>query len=290
MAEREGQIQWHQGFYGSVELELRAWQDSLVFEKEHELSKQPVRMDMLIVKKKRDIQIDIPFGRIFRQYNILEYKSPEDGLTIDDFFKVIGYAGLYKGLGKNVDEISAKELTVSLFRHRHPRRLFQALEDMGAAISRAEQGIYYVSGFFNIPVQVVATGELPASGHSSLRLLSSHLEWEEFRVFLEGAREMIRPGDLENVRAILEVSASANPELLEKVRRDEHMVNTLETIFKERFDAKYAEGHRAGVAEGTAANLQGLMQSMHLSLEDAMNLLMIPENERSRYRDLLSKQ
>jgi glyoxylate carboligase len=27
-----------------------------------------------------------------RRHNVLEYKSPEDGLTIDDFYKAVGYA------------------------------------------------------------------------------------------------------------------------------------------------------------------------------------------------------
>ena len=95
----EEKIQWHQGFCGAVEWELRACKQDLTFETEHELSKKPLRVDLLIIKKNRDVEIKTAYGRAFRRFNVIEYKSPEDGLTIDDFYKAIGYAMLYKGLG-----------------------------------------------------------------------------------------------------------------------------------------------------------------------------------------------
>ena len=47
-----------------------------------------------------------------RKYNIIEYKSSKDELNIDDYYKTVGYACLYKGYGENVDIIPADELTV----------------------------------------------------------------------------------------------------------------------------------------------------------------------------------
>ena len=47
-----------------------------------------------------------------RKYNIIEYKSSKDELIIDDYYKTVGYACLYKGYGENVDIIPADELTV----------------------------------------------------------------------------------------------------------------------------------------------------------------------------------
>ena len=66
-----------------------------------------------------------------KKYNVIEYKSPEDNMTIDDFYKTVGYACLYKGYGKTVNEIPLSELTVSLFREAYPRELFAMLEDAG---------------------------------------------------------------------------------------------------------------------------------------------------------------
>ena len=62
-------------------------------------------MDLLIIEKRKNVQIQNEIGRIFRRHNVIEYKSPDDGMTIDDFFKTLGYAYLYKGLGEKVDQI-----------------------------------------------------------------------------------------------------------------------------------------------------------------------------------------
>lgn len=42
-------------------------------------------MDLLIINKLVDVQIENEIGRIFKRYNVVEYKSPEDGLSIDDY-------------------------------------------------------------------------------------------------------------------------------------------------------------------------------------------------------------
>ena len=49
-------------------------------------------MDLLIIKKLSDVLIENEIGHIFKKYNVVEYKSPEDGLSIDDYYKAIDYA------------------------------------------------------------------------------------------------------------------------------------------------------------------------------------------------------
>ena len=67
---------------------------------------------------------------------MIEYKSQEDNLTIDDFYKTVGYACLYKGYGQYVDQIPIAELTVSLFRESYPRKLLLTLEQQGHKIEK----------------------------------------------------------------------------------------------------------------------------------------------------------
>ena len=90
-------IQWHPGFYAATEIELRQNRSDLEFHREYNLSKKPLQIDLLIIEKLNDITLQNEIGAIFRKYNIIEYKSPEDSLNIDDFFKTVGYAYLYKG-------------------------------------------------------------------------------------------------------------------------------------------------------------------------------------------------
>ena len=108
-------LQWHHAFCAAAELELRLNKADLEFKREYNLSKKPLQMDLLIIEKRKNVQIQNEIGRIFRRHNVIEYKSPDDGMTIDDFFKTLGYAYLYKGLGEKVEQIPLEELTISLF-------------------------------------------------------------------------------------------------------------------------------------------------------------------------------
>ena len=73
--EKTEKIKWHPGFCGGIELDLRKYRNILEFEPEHYLSKEPLRMDMLIIKKKSDVKIDNPFGEMFHMHNVIEYKA-----------------------------------------------------------------------------------------------------------------------------------------------------------------------------------------------------------------------
>lgn len=70
---------WHPGFLGAMEIEFRAYRPNLIFDDEHSLSKEPLKMDLLIIKKDKDVIITNQIGDIFRTYNIWEYKSPKIG-------------------------------------------------------------------------------------------------------------------------------------------------------------------------------------------------------------------
>ena len=180
MSEDTGKIKWHQGFYGGLELELAPYRDGLQFEQEHQLGKEPSRIDILIIKKDESLKIPKGVGAIFRKYNIVEYKSPEDSLTIDGFYKTLGYAFLYKGLGKTVDAVPAGELTVSMFCDAYPRELFSKLEGQGLKTKEVHPGIFYVSGMASIPIQVVVSGR-PGFDSVVLKALSTKAQKEDIQ-------------------------------------------------------------------------------------------------------------
>ena len=127
---------WHPGFLGAMEIEFRAYRANLIFDDEHSLSKEPLKMDLLIIRKDKGVAITNQIGDIFRTHNIWEYKSPDDDITIDDYFKTVGYAYLYKGLGKTVNEIPGDELTVSMVRDVHPDKLFSVIIESGGKIDQ----------------------------------------------------------------------------------------------------------------------------------------------------------
>ena len=140
-------IQYHPAFASGMELLLWEYQTLLIIETEHELSRKPLKIDILIIKKQEDVDIENEIGCIFRGHNIIEYKNPKDELSIDEYCKVMGYAFIYKTQGKTVNEIPADEITVSIFRHVFPRELFKSLEDNGCSVGKASAGIYYIKGY-----------------------------------------------------------------------------------------------------------------------------------------------
>ena len=71
-------LQWHPAFYADIQIELEAEADLLIFENEHQLGTKPKEIDVLIVKKEQEVPVRKNIGRIFRKYNIVEYKSPTD--------------------------------------------------------------------------------------------------------------------------------------------------------------------------------------------------------------------
>lgn len=134
-------IQWHPGFVAAMNLELRDYRDQLIFEKEYILNTKPLEVDLLIIKKDASVRISNEIGGFFKGHNILEYKSPEDCLDIDVFYKSEAYAGLYKSYGGTVDGIRADDITVSIIRDARPKGLFQYFGNQGHRISARHEGI-----------------------------------------------------------------------------------------------------------------------------------------------------
>ena len=106
-------LQWHPAFYADLQIEFREETEKLKFEREYLLSSKPMAIDVLIIKKKNAEPIHKNIGKIFRKYNIIEYKSPSDSLSVDDFYKVYGYTNFYKADTGKVNEIPIQILVTN---------------------------------------------------------------------------------------------------------------------------------------------------------------------------------
>ena len=278
MADSPDKIQWHPAFYAAAGLELQENIDELELIPEYNLSKEPIRIDLLIIKdsaKKKAIKNEI--GHIMKKNNVIEYKSPEDGMTIDDFYKTIGYACLYKGYGKTVNEIPQQEITVSLFREAYPKELFAMLENEGHCIEERYPGIYYITNNLSFPVQIVVTSRLNPETHSSLRILSNHADKKDVERFLAEAEKLSSPESLNNVDAVLQASVSANYDIYEEVRRDSIMCQALRELMKDEIETEINEAENRVKLE----DIKGIMESFSVTAEQAMDALKIPQAKRA---------
>lgn len=253
MTDSPDKIQWHPAFCAAAGLELHENIDALELIPEYNLSKEPIRIDLLIIKDhKKSGKIKNEIGHIMRTYNVIEYKSPEDSLTIDDFYKTVGYACLYKGYGDAVDKIPVNELTASLFREAYPREMFLALERHGHEIGQVYPGIYYITNNLPFPVQVIVTKELKKETHSCLRVLSTNAEKDDVERFLKMSEGIKSSWGRNNIDSILQASARANFDLYKKIRRESVVCDVLRELFKDEIEEELKKAEDCGEANGEA--------------------------------------
>lgn len=275
-------IQWHPGFVAAMDLELREYRDDLVFEKEYNLNTKPLEIDLLIIKKEASVRISNEIGRFFRGHNILEYKSPDDHLDIDTFFKTIAYASLYKSYGKTLDGIKADDVTVSIIREAKPAGLFQYFKEHGYSISSPCRGIYYIEGPFPFPAQIVSTGELEEKSHTWLRALSKRMDRESLRNLLEKISQITEKNDREMANSILEVSIEANRKMIEGLMGDDSMFETLMEIMEPKIDEIRKEERKEGI-QSTINILRRLKHNDPEIKSEIMKQYQLTEEEASVY-------
>ena len=252
---------WHPAFCAAAELELRDNREDLSFNREYNLSKEPLQIDLLVIKKPPHVKIKNEIGHLFRQHNVVEYKSPKDSLNIDDFYKTLAYAFLYKSLAKEVDGIPVSQLTLSLVRQGYPREMVKKLEAEGMQIQRQYPGIYYVEGA-PIPAQIIATNELDAENHRSLRVLTSKLSEADAREFLAEAKRYANKGDINNINAVLKVSSDANYAVYDALmRRDVKMTDAWKLLMKDDLAEAEARGESRGVEMGKKEMVVSLLKA-----------------------------
>lgn len=284
---RDLRTQWHPAFCAAAKIELLSNKDELEFQQEYNLSKKPLQIDLLIIEKTKDVSIDNEIGRIFRRFNVIEYKSPKDGLSIDDFIKTIGYACIYKGLGEKVNQVPLNELTISVFREEKPEKMMRDIERDGGKIEKVSDGIYYVKDML-IPAQIVVIKELNGAKHRSLRILSSRAQEDDIRGFLNEAKDFSEPGEKADADAILQVSVSENMELYNEIMgRYPEMCEALRTLMKDEIDqekkAVEKETTERVAFDMILNNIKKMMKNQGQSAVEAMRVLEIPESEQGKY-------
>ena len=227
--------QWHPAFFGSLQIEFEKEADKLIFESEHQLSTKPMAIDVLIIKKISDEPIKKNIGRIFRKHNIIEYKSPDDYLSIDDFYKVYGYACFYKYDTSKTDAIKVTDLTITFVCEGYPQKLIRHLERTEKyKISKYENGIYYVSGDI-IPIQIIVKKRLSKTENLWLTSLTNSLREKETAQRLLSIYNKNRTNPL--YRSVMNTIVTTNHEIFEE---GNDMCQALEEILDRKIQKEKA--------------------------------------------------
>jgi hypothetical protein len=232
------------------------------------LTTEPLRIDVLIIKKKRSVVIKKNIGQIFRQFNIVEYKSPGDRVTIEDYHKTHCYSRLYAALNK----VDIDGMSVTVVATRHPRKLLGFLQSR-YTVKNVQPGIYYVEGDTS-PTQILVSEELPEEDNFWLTHLRDDLTEEQMlRVFT--AAEGREKSDA-YVYAVGEANAETMEELYMRKKKGVILTEKLDAYFTERYAPLVAEEKVASRREMLLAFLRGRFGKVPKTIERAINQMNDP--------------
>jgi len=265
-------ITLHPAFMQAIQLELFDYQDSLEFKYEYQLTSGPLRIDLLIIKKPKQFPIDKNIARIFRTENILEYKSPEDYISIKDFLKVYAYANLYVAITPEVD---LSDVTITFVESRYPRKLLEYLiSTRHYKVTETCRGIYEVSGDY-IPIQIIETKRLSENENLWLKLLTKDLEISSNNGMVNKIKKRMKEA---RFRAYFYTASRINPEIfLEVLKMGKKARRSFEEVFTEAgiIPEWIEQGREQGLEQGREQGIeQGIEQGKEQGKEEvARNLL-----------------
>ncbi len=250
-------LQWHAAFYAGIRIELEPEAENLIFKNEHMLGTKPMQVDVLITKKDAQKGIRKNIGQIFRKYNLIEYKSPDDYVSINDFYKVLGYAYFFIADTVHVNEISEEEISISFVCSKYPRKLVEYLYSSGRTLEQKQAGIYYVYGE-RFAIQILVCSGLPEENNLWLRNLTNEIT--DTASVERLARAYERKKDNELYSSVMDILIRANAAKFNEVK---NMCEALKELFKEELEEQWQSGMSQGMSQGISQGIgQGIVQNM----------------------------
>ena len=244
---------WHPAFAQAIENELEESKDALTFETEYQLTTEPLRIDVLIIKKKRNVVIKKNIAQIFQSFNVVEYKSPNDRVTLEDYHKTHCYSRLYASLNK----VDINEMSVTVVVTRHPRKLLAFLRKQ-YTVANVQPGIYLVEGDTS-PTQVIVSEELSEEDNFWLTNLRNDLTEEQLaRVFTvaEGRTSIDA-----YVYAVVDANTKTTEELYMKRKKNVFISEKLDAYFREKWGPTLiAQGEAIGEAKAGKEMILGFLR------------------------------
>ncbi|MBR5127468.1 MAG: hypothetical protein IKU69_03470 [Roseburia sp.] len=247
---KETRTQWHPAFCAAMRLELIENKEDLDYTNEYNLNSKPIQMDLLVIKKSKDVEIKNEIGKIFRGHNIMEYKSPDDELNLDTYVKVIGYACMYKASEVHAGDIDLDDITITLIREGKPRELLKWFVKNDYEVCEKYKGIYYVEKIGCFPIQVIVSGKLSVENQKWLTLLSRNLNRKEVERIVLQTEKLTQNDEKLYADSVLRVAVKENKETFRISRGEsENMFESLRELMKEDLDEATKIGEERGREE-----------------------------------------
>jgi hypothetical protein len=272
-------LAWHPAFVNAIRQELKEYGDALEILPEYQLTSEPLRIDCVIIKKAKGAVIKKNIGTAFREHNLLEYKSPDDYVSIEDFYKVYGYACLYAA----IEKAPITDISLSFVESRYSGKLLKHLRDTrGYTVAETGTGIYTVIGDI-LPIQVIDSRQLSEEENLWLKGLDNRLGGRALnRVFAAVERQKIE----REMGAYLDTVIRANIETIKGIQMSYGDILELSELF-DRVGATQKWEARGQVRgkKYEALNIAKNMVNMGLSFETVVSATRLdPETVKTLYR------
>jgi hypothetical protein len=257
-----------------MQAELYDYRKRLEFRQEYNLTAAPLQIDLLVVKKPRGVVIAKNIARIFRTDNLMEYKSPEDNLSVKDFWKACAYANLYAAITPGVN---LSDVTLTFVENRHPRKLLRYLSrERGYKVEERVPGIYHIKGDY-IPIQIIESRKLSEAENLWLNSLRKGLK-KSSACAIEREKGRV-PGV--NLDAFLDTVIRSNPRIFLEVQNMAKRGETFEEVFTEAglipewMERGRAQGLEQGRVQGMEKTARNLL-AKNMPLEEIAEVTELP--------------
>ncbi|MDE6748268.1 MAG: hypothetical protein K2K21_04285 [Lachnospiraceae bacterium] len=175
-------VNWHEAASCAFQIELKYYSEFLEYITEYILGKNSYQIDLLIIKKLTDEIIPKNIARIFKSFNLLEIKGIGSSISIDSYYKAIGYAGLLidqmgkSGHDSHRKQYSSLDVSLTLLSCHYPRKLMKHLrKERKITIAKACSGVYYINKE-TFTIQIIVTKELSPEDNLYLHCLTDKLQ------------------------------------------------------------------------------------------------------------------
>lgn len=172
-------VNWHEAASCALQIELRDYSDLLEYLTEYILGKNSYRIDLLVVKKLTSQVIPKNIARIFKTFNLFEIKGLGSSVSIDSYYKTIGYAGLLIAQSGTKNQYSRHDISLTFLSCHYPQKLMKHLRSLQKekklTIEKFSPGIYHINKeTFN--TQIIVTSRLSPEEYLYLHCLTNKLQ------------------------------------------------------------------------------------------------------------------
>lgn len=265
---KKARLQWHVGFCAAMRTELEKYAENLEVISEYNLTKKPLQLDLLIVRKRGGPEYanNGPerggnpgiLGRLLSEHTLFEYKGPGDSLEIDDFYKVMAYAGLYKYMAKDTNRILPEQISVVFVVTQKPVNLLKHLEKYYKIKERElQKHVFILEGpvLFRSYLVIAGKGSDGNQDFPWLNALTGNLT-EKDKGFVRKMLDVYGEQKDSDREAVMDLFLRANEQIVNEIKEEHTMCQALlELMAPEIEAAKKAaaiEGMAKGIAEGKA--------------------------------------